>query len=68
MNRTRKFALAALLALTIGGTGLAAQSRQVAGDPSQWGAALAEVAKKGSFDITELAPVELAKKGAFDIS
>lgn len=48
MIRVKKLALAALVALVL----TAGAAAQVAGDPSQWG-----VAKKGSFDITEVLAV-----------
>ena len=50
MSRLTKLASAALIALTLTGGAAYAPVQQLAGDPSQWG-----VAKKGSFDITEVA-------------
>jgi len=62
MLRLKKTALAALVALALAAGG-SASAHHLAGDPSQWG-----VAKKGSFDITELHGERAAKKGSFDIT
>ena len=49
MTRVKKLTLAALTALALAAGAMTATSgTQLAGDPSQW------VAKKGSFDITEV--------------
>jgi hypothetical protein len=80
--RIRKAALAALVALTLA-AGAYAPTRQLAGDPSQWGRAAKvneyegqhritgdpsqwEVAKKGSFDITELDGESVAKVNEYE--
>lgn len=61
MNRMKKLALAALTALTLAaGAAAATPGATLAGDPSQWG--LESVAKKGSFDITEIDAEQVARK------
>ena len=63
MNRVQKLALAALTALALTASAVAANSAaELAGDPSQWG--IERVAKKGSFDITssEDGAAEVARK------
>ena len=60
MNRVTKLASAALIALTLAG-GAYTTVQQLAGDPSQWG--VADVYKKGSFDITEIEQPIAGSKG-----
>ena len=53
MTRMQKLTLAVLTALALtAGAVAASPAAELAGDPSQWG-----IAKKGSFDITDLAKV-----------
>ena len=52
MSRLTRLACAVLMALTLAGGAASAPVQPLAGDPSQWG--IERVAKKGSFDITEL--------------
>ena len=64
MNRMTKLASAALIALTLA-SGAYTTAQQLAGDPSQWG--VADVYKKGSFDITETEqPIAGSKGGMAD--
>jgi hypothetical protein len=61
MTRVKKLALAALTALALtAGVVAATPAVKLAGDPSQWG--IENVAKKGSFDITESSVDEIARK------
>ena len=58
MTRVKKLALVALSALALtAGAVAATPAAELAGDPSQWG-----VAKKGSFDITDVDAAEVARK------
>lgn len=65
MTRVKQIALTLAFALAVAGSGggtgkvsfqdtvsASAPAQQLAGDPSQWG--VEGIAKKGSFDITEL--------------
>jgi hypothetical protein len=57
MTRLKKLALAGLTALAlVAGAVATSPAAEVAGDPSQWG--IESVAKKGSFDITEVTTSE----------